>query len=201
MIITFVLNKCSLIMPRPKRIRRVCTPPHFKGYLPIGLPDQVQAVVLNYEEYEAIRLSDYELHGQVEAAEIMGVSRPTYARVYESARRKIAEALVGGKPIIFEGGKVYFDSDWYTCLSCNCWFNHLEKEKPVQKCALCGSTHIEPCKVDEHPRKVVEICACLNCGYEEQHQLGMPCRKCICPKCGQKMVHNGMPQNRRGRMS
>jgi predicted DNA-binding protein (UPF0251 family) len=118
-------------------------PPHFKGYRPIGLPEENSPVVLNYEEYEAIRLSDFELHGQVEAALEMSISRPTFARIYESARRKVAQAFVLGKPIVFEGGKVYFDSEWYACNHCGCWFNQPAKEEKVICCALCGSPDIE----------------------------------------------------------
>lgn len=129
-------------MPRPKRIRRMINPPHFKGFKPIGLTED-PPVVLHYEEYEAIRLSDFELHGQVESARIMNVSRPTFARIYESARRKVAQAFVQGKPIVFEGGKVYFDSEWYSCKSCGCWFNHPSREEEVVHCALCGSTEFE----------------------------------------------------------
>lgn len=182
-------------MPRPKRIRRVCTPPHFKGYLPIGLPNQDNAVVLNYEEYEAIRLSDFELHGQVAAAEIMGVSRPTFARVYESARRKIAEAFVGGRPIVFEGGKVYFDSDWFSCKTCKCWFNRIDREHEVANCALCGSSQIEPCTDNNIPNKVNEMCICKNCGYEENYELKTPCRKKSCPRCGKYMTNNEFGRN------
>jgi uncharacterized protein len=133
-------------MSRPKRIRRMTNPPHFKGFRPIGLPEESHPVVLNYEEYESIRLSDFELHGQVDAAQMMGISRPTYTRIYESARRKVAEAFVLGKTIVFEGGKVYFDSEWYSCNSCGCVFNHPEKEKEIKNCALCGSIDIEPYK-------------------------------------------------------
>jgi uncharacterized protein len=121
-------------------------PPHFKGFRPIGLSEENHPVVMNYEEYEAIRLSDFELFGQVESAQVMGVSRPTFARIYESARRKVAQAFVQGKPIVFEGGKVYFDSEWYTCNNCGCWFNHPEKEEEVSKCALCGSSDVEQYK-------------------------------------------------------
>jgi predicted DNA-binding protein (UPF0251 family) len=117
-------------------------PPHFNGFEPIGLPKE-HPVVINFEEYEAIRLSDFELHGQVESAQIMEVSRPTFARIYESARRKVAQAFVQGKPIVFEGGKVYFDSDWYSCKSCGCRFNYPAKEETVTCCALCGSTDFE----------------------------------------------------------
>jgi uncharacterized protein len=114
-------------------------PPGFKGFKPIGQQEENPPVVLNYEEYEAIRLSDFVLMSQLEAAQVMGISRPTFTRIYESARRKVAKAFVQGMPIIFEGGKVYFDSEWYSCNSCGCWFNHPEKEKEVMACPLCGS--------------------------------------------------------------
>jgi predicted DNA-binding protein (UPF0251 family) len=126
-------------------------PPHFKGYRPIGLPEEDHPVVLNYEEYEAIRLSDFELHNQVEAALFMGISRSTYTRIYESARRKVAEAFVKGLPIVFEGGKVYFDSEWYSCNRCGCWFNHPAKEEKVSFCALCGSADVEQYKGNSQP--------------------------------------------------
>lgn len=118
-------------------------PPHFRGFKPIGVSGKNHPVVMNYEEYEAIRLSDFELLGQVESAEKMGVARPTFARIYESARRKVAQAFVQGKSIVFEGGKVYFDSEWYSCNNCGCWFNHPEKEEEVTACALCGSADAE----------------------------------------------------------
>jgi len=103
---------------------------------------------MNYEEYEAIRLSDSVLLGQVKAAQAMGVSRPTFARIYESARRKVAQAFAEGKSIVFEGGKVYFDSEWYSCKNCSCWFNHPAKEDKVTECALCGSSDVEQYKED-----------------------------------------------------
>jgi predicted DNA-binding protein (UPF0251 family) len=115
--------------------------------MPIGQPE-AHPVILNYEEYEAIRLSDFELFKQDDAASKMGVSRPTFTRIYESARRKVAQAFVNGRPIIFEGGKVYFDSEWYACNYCGCWFNHPAKNKAVTCCALCGSAEIEQYKGD-----------------------------------------------------
>jgi uncharacterized protein len=127
-------------MPRPKLIRRMSNPPHFKGFVPLGLPDENNPVVMNFEEYEAIRLSDYILKSQLEASLVMRISRPTFTRIYESARRKVAQAFVEGKPIIFEGGKVYFDSEWYSCKTCGCLFNHPHKEKEISSCALCGSS-------------------------------------------------------------
>lgn len=145
-------------MARPKRIRKIDSPPGFKGYSPIGDSKNKQPVVINLEEYEAIRLSDYELLGHVEAAKRMGVSRPTYTRIYESARRKVAQAFNLIKPIIFEGGKVYFDSEWYTCKDCGCWFNHPKKEMEVFTCALCGSAKIEQYEGENLPTAVHNNC-------------------------------------------
>lgn len=170
-------------------------PPHFKGYRPIGLPEENNPVVLNYEEYEAIRLSDFELYGQVEAAQIMEISRPTYARIYESARRKVAQAFVQGKAIVFEGGKVYFDSEWYTCSTCGCWFNHPAKEQEIKNCALCGSTIIKQYLEDNNQKYVGNICICPVCGIEKEHMQGIPCKKEICPKCNCEMIHKGAPYN------
>lgn len=129
-------------MPRPKLIRKMLNPPAFKGYRAIGQSGEEHAVVLNLEEYESIRLSDHLLFGQVAAAREMGVSRSTFARIYESARRKIALAFVEARPIVFEGGKVYFDSSWYKCAGCNCLFNHSDKQIPAEVCTLCGSNKI-----------------------------------------------------------
>ncbi len=129
-------------MPRPKRIRKVDNPPHFKGFSPIGTTNKNEPVVLNFEEYESIRLSDFELMGQMESSKVMNISRPTFARIYKSARRKIAQALVKGSPIVFEGGKVYFNSDWYFCKTCGCRFTHPLKDQELKYCALCKSTEI-----------------------------------------------------------
>jgi hypothetical protein len=73
----------------------------------------------------------------------MKISRPTFTRIYASARRKVAKSLTEGRQIIIEGGKVYFDSDWYTCLGCGSYFNNPEKELEVNECPLCGCDWIE----------------------------------------------------------
>lgn len=174
-------------------------PPHFKGFRPIGLPEENNPVVINFEEYEAIRLSDYELNGHVEASQIMGVSRPTYTRIYESARRKVAQAFVLGKAIVFEGGKVYFDSEWYSCNSCGCWFNHPEKELEIKNCTLCGSTDIEQYNENSRKNTTEDSCICPKCGIEKAHAPGMPCRKEICPECNIQMMRKGAPHQHRMR--
>ncbi len=186
-------------MARPKRIRKMTNPPHFKGFRPIGLPEEINLVVLNYEEYEAIRLSDFELYGQLEASQIMEVSRPTYTRIYESARRKVAEAFVLGKSILFEGGKVFFDTEWYLCNSCCCYFNHPAKEQKLNNCALCGSTDVEQYTENTQLNPTEDVCICPKCGNEKAHSPGMPCRKEICPTCNLQMIRKGAPHHHRMR--
>ncbi|HBG54400.1 MAG TPA: hypothetical protein DDW70_09370, partial [Rikenellaceae bacterium] len=72
-------------MARPKKLRKITNPPKIKGFSPIR-PFQGNGsspVLLDYDEFEALRLSDYELKSQSEAAVEMGISRPTFARIYE----------------------------------------------------------------------------------------------------------------------
>jgi predicted DNA-binding protein (UPF0251 family) len=63
-------------------------------------------VLIALDEFEAVRLADLEELYQERAAARMGVSRPTFSRIIQSAHRKIAEALVSGKSLRIEGGSV-----------------------------------------------------------------------------------------------
>lgn len=117
--------------------------PAVSGFKPYGgkaTQSKAQGVYLFYEEYESLRLSDYEKHTQCESAAIMGVSRPTFTRIYQSAREKIAKAFVEGLRIIIEGGKVQLDGDWYVCGHCSALFT-AEGQTP-SVCPLCGSTSV-----------------------------------------------------------
>lgn len=106
-------------MPRPKRKRLVESPPLIDGFKPFGIPmKDLEPAVLLYEEYEAIRLSDYEGLTQEQASVIMEVSRPTFTRIYEKARKTIAAAFVEGKAVIIEGGNFYTKDFWYKCSDC-----------------------------------------------------------------------------------
>lgn len=126
-------------MPRPKRLRKVVAPPSFKGFKPYGCVKKKQKVCeLFYEEYEAIKLADYDSLNQQEAAEVMGVSRPTFARIYTSARQKMAIALVEAREIKTAFGHAFFDKDWFQCKQCHSKFN-IPKEVDHQHCPLCHS--------------------------------------------------------------
>ncbi len=131
-------------MPRRRRLRKVVAPPAFKGYRPYGANNiNNEPVELLYEEYEAIKLADYEMLNHLEAAELMGVSRPTFARIYESARRKIAKALVETKEIKTVYGHAWLDKNWFNCKDCHAIFT-IPKTLTEQVCALCSSKNIEP---------------------------------------------------------
>lgn len=94
-------------MPRPFKSRFVQGQPCSVVYKPAGIPARtLEWVGLGLDEFEAIRLLDYEGHDQEKAAQLMGISRPTVTRIYASARGKIAEALTEGKAINIEGGPV-----------------------------------------------------------------------------------------------
>ena len=182
-------------MPRRKRIRKITSPPHFKGFSPMGIPQPERSMVLDFEEYEAIRLCDYDLYNHLEASSIMNVSRPTFARIYESARQKVAYAFVQGIPIIFEGGKVYYDSEWFSCSDCGCKFNHLSKEDPVTGCALCGSRNFHQLKVSVAEDNRAHICVCSQCGSEKHIRHGIPCSHAVCDQCHTRM-HRKRPSLR-----
>ena len=106
-------------MSRPKLSRSIVNPPVMEGFRPFGIPiTDLEPVILLFEEYEALRLADYEGLKQVQSAERMNVSRPTFTRIYEKARRSIAKAFVEGKAIFIEGGNYHTESNWYRCESC-----------------------------------------------------------------------------------
>lgn len=133
-------------MPRKITLRKVVEPPRFKGYRPYGINTKSkEKVELLYEEYEAIKLADYDNMHHKEAAVLMGISRPTFARIYEAARQKIATAFVEGKEIKSVYGNVVFDEDWYVCSKCHARFN-IPEGAQADKCPACNCEKIEHLK-------------------------------------------------------
>ncbi|HEW94341.1 hypothetical protein DRN84_01545 [Candidatus Geothermarchaeota archaeon] len=63
-------------------------------------PPHIKPIEMTPDEYEAYILIYYEGLSQEEAALKMGVSRGTLWRSLDSARKKIAEMLATGRPII-----------------------------------------------------------------------------------------------------
>jgi predicted DNA-binding protein (UPF0251 family)/predicted Fe-Mo cluster-binding NifX family protein len=78
-----------------------------RGFRPSGAhAGNAGEVILTFDEAEAIRLADLDGLYQQAAAQRMGVSRQTFGRIVESARKKTADALLNGKKLRIEGGTV-----------------------------------------------------------------------------------------------
>ena len=124
-------------MARNKKDRLIQMAPHFCGFKPQGVQCKPgYEVSINFEEYEALNLCDYELLKQVDAAKLMKISRPTFTRIYESVRRKIAKAFIEGSSIYFEDGNSTI-SDWLKCN--NCQISFTISDNSDKSCPICKS--------------------------------------------------------------
>lgn len=90
-------------MGRPTRCRRVCVEPESSGFLPRASGGS-EEVVLTVDEYEVLRLVDFEKRSHQQCAEQMGISRTTVTEICESARFKLADSLVNSKALVISGG-------------------------------------------------------------------------------------------------
>ncbi len=105
-------------MSRPLKPRYVCELPKFNMFGPKGMRTRdLEKINMTIDELETIRLIDHEDMTQEEAAVQMNVARTTIQRIYVSARKKIADAIISGKVLLLEGGDyVLCEKD---CRSCN----------------------------------------------------------------------------------
>ena len=82
-------------MPRNKKIRCCRILSEETIFKPMGVPlPELEIIELEADEIEVIRLCDYEQKSQIEAAQIMKISRGTIQRLLISGRKKILEALL-----------------------------------------------------------------------------------------------------------
>jgi uncharacterized protein len=99
-------------MPRPIKWRRVCSLPEYNRFGPsFPKAEQQGVVVMSVDEYETIRLIDYEGMIQEECAKQMNVARTTVQRIYNIARKKLADAIIHNKPLLIEGGEYELCTD------------------------------------------------------------------------------------------
>ncbi len=125
------------------RKRRIASPPRFSNYKPSGIPrTSLKQIVITLDEYEAFRLADYTGLDHLEASVKMGISRPTFSRLIEKARHKIAQAIIDGHELIIEGGNIDFYQGMYRCRDCGDEQTHPMNET-VEDCPECGSEDIE----------------------------------------------------------
>lgn len=92
-------------MPRPCKRRRICQMPECRHFGPInGADERYPSILMTVDEYECIRLIDYEGMTQEQCAAQMDVARTTAQAIYNSARFKLASSLVNGRSLCIEGG-------------------------------------------------------------------------------------------------
>jgi uncharacterized protein len=87
-------------MPRPRKYRRVCCNPSAYYFKPRGIPVyELEEIILDHDELESLRLADLNAYTHEKAAKEMKVSRATFGRIVESARKKVADGILNGKAI------------------------------------------------------------------------------------------------------
>lgn len=188
-------------MVRPKRFRQIFREPQFRCFKPDSEEngDLIKPVEVTLDEFEAMRLKDYENIKQQKAAKIMDISQPTFHRTLNSARGKIAKALIEGKIIKIKGSILMTEK--YRCKSCG--FEWSSPEKEYEKCPDCQSEYIYKIGAEEVQKTTGQpgigrrgysgggigagpprVCKCTQCGYESSKTPGVPCRNAKCPECG-----------------
>lgn len=131
-------------MVRPKHCRRVCSMPGSNYFKPRGIPlSMLKEVIINIDEFEAIKLADLDGLYQEQAAEKMGISRQTFGRIIESAHKKLAEVLVEGKALKIEGGEFEMATmRRFKCYACrHTWELPFGTGRP-ENCPSCKSADI-----------------------------------------------------------
>ncbi len=87
-------------MARPKKRRRINCHPSAYFFKPRGIPlFELEEILLEDDELEAIRLADHQSLSHEDAAAKMKISRATFGRIIHSARKKIADGILNGKAI------------------------------------------------------------------------------------------------------
>jgi uncharacterized protein len=130
-------------MARPIKPRKLLLPHKAISFVPekeYGISKE--SITLLSEEYEVIKLVDYENMNHLQAAKMMKVSRATLTRIYKRARNKIAESLIELKTLKLEGGNSYMVENWYTCNDCETVFNIPDKINFKYNCPVCSSKSI-----------------------------------------------------------
>lgn len=95
---------------RPRKYRIVKLDPKISQFSPRGKPGRPDEVELKMDEFEALRLADYQDLSQKEAAKSMHVSQQTFSRILRKAHRLIAKGITTGSAIRIQGGQYIISS-------------------------------------------------------------------------------------------
>lgn len=117
-------------MPRPRKCRKVCCLPRNTEFTPAECSDKAKIIVMTVDEYETIRLIDKEGFSQEECGVYMNVARTTVQQMYNSARKKLACAIVDGLRLTIDGGDyVICDGKEKICKCGGCRKHRLANQK------------------------------------------------------------------------
>jgi len=132
-------------MVRPKKNRFVKFDPDISYFKPRGIPMQnLEEVRLTVDEGEAIRLADLLSLSHEEAGRRMGVSRATFGRIVQKARKTVADALINGKAINIEGGnyKIIMEARVFMCRNCDKKWEEPQGTGRPKSCPKCNHDDI-----------------------------------------------------------
>ncbi|MDD5116619.1 MAG: DUF134 domain-containing protein [Candidatus Omnitrophica bacterium] len=90
---------------RPGKYRIVKIDPKISQFSPRGRPGRPDEVELKIDEFEALRLADYQGTAQKEAAKSMRISQQTFSRILRRARYLVAKGITTGSAIKIQGGQ------------------------------------------------------------------------------------------------
>jgi predicted DNA-binding protein (UPF0251 family) len=134
-------------MGRQPLWRRVGFLPQITYFKPTGVSlANLKEECISVEEAEAIRLKDLEELELEDCARRMNISRTTFSRILNLARKKIANALLSGKAIRIEGGNFKMAVRRFRCINGHEWdvsFEAMIKESP-RFCLTCNTQRIIP---------------------------------------------------------
>ena len=103
-----------------------------------------EEVELTLDEFEALRLADFDGLYQEQAAEQMNVSRQTFGNIINSAHKKIADFLINAKPLKISGGSIEMvtTDNNFVCYGCKLYGNTHFQDGTLELCPYCESPQL-----------------------------------------------------------
>ncbi len=120
-------------MARPTKCRMICRFPRNLEFTPSEGSAGQEPVILTVDEYESIRLIDREGLSQEQCSQRMQVARTTAQKIYDSARRKLADALVDGRPLRIQGGEYRLCSGGSRFCGMDCFKQEINQQFQIPK--------------------------------------------------------------------
>lgn len=91
---------------RKNKVRIIQKMPKISQFSPRGKAGRPDEIELRVDQFEAIKVADYQGYNQSEGAKLMGVSRASFGRILRMGRKVVADAIVNGKIIRIRVGNV-----------------------------------------------------------------------------------------------